>query len=101
HASVVKGLPIPFLKKITSKVAIYSIQLNVFLLGGFVIGILYAAMKHLAGDFSFPVLIYENGEYIAVSTTKYLLYIFTGFAVVSLLIMFLSILLNMLFKNAY
>lgn len=101
HASVVKGLPISFLKKITSKVAIYSIQINVFLLGGFMIGILYAAMKLLAGDFSFPVLIYENGEYISVSTTKYLLYIFTGFAVVSLLIMFLSILLNMLFKNAY
>ncbi|MFD2043485.1 hypothetical protein ACFSTA_03745 [Ornithinibacillus salinisoli] len=101
HQTVMKGFPLSFMKRVTSKVSIHFVYLYTFLLLGFFIGSLYVAKSLEASEFSFPVLIYKNGDYVAASTQQYLLYIFIGLALVTILLLFLSILLNMLVKNAF
>ncbi|MEN2767597.1 hypothetical protein [Ornithinibacillus xuwenensis] len=101
HQSVMRGFPLSFMSKVISKVMIQFFHIIAFLLVGFVIGSIYVTKKFNAGDFSFPILIYQNEDYIAVSTGQYLLYMFLGLALATLLLLFLSILLNMLFKNAF
>lgn len=101
HQTVVQGFPLSFMNKVNSKVIVYFIYLYSFLLTGFLIGLVYTATQLDAGDFSFPVLIYQNGSYTAVSTTQYLVYVFSGFALATILLLYFSILLNLLFKNAF
>lgn len=101
HRSVMRGFPLAFMKKIASKVMIQGVHIYAFLLLGFVIGSIYLSRTTEAGEFSFPILIYMNENYIAISTSQYLLYLFSGLALVTILLLVLSILLNMLFKNAF
>lgn len=101
HQSVLRGFPLSFMQKVTSKVMIHFVYLYTFLLLGFTLGSTYVAKKFDAGEFSFPVLIYKNEDYIAISTGQYLVYIFLGLALATILILLLSILLNMLFRNAF
>ena len=101
HQSVMRGFPLAFIQKIVSKIMIHSIQIFIFLLLGFFIGSIYLASTMEAGEFSFPILIYRNEGYLAISASQYLLYMFLGLALVTILLLLLSILLNMLFKNAF
>ncbi|WP_330949275.1 hypothetical protein [Virgibacillus sp. MG-45] len=101
HQSVVKGFPLPFMKKVNQKVAVHFVHVYSLLIVGFFIGTIYAASTLQASNFSFPVLIYVNESYIAVSTLQYLLYVFLGFAIVLTLLLYVSVLLNMLFRNAF
>ncbi|WP_047985943.1 hypothetical protein [Ornithinibacillus californiensis] len=101
HQSVMKGFPLSFMSKIYSKIMIYFTHVYSFLLLGFLVGSIYVANKFQASEFSFPVLVYKNENFIALSTGQYLFYIFLGFGLVILLLLSLSILLNMLFKNAF
>ncbi|MEN2467290.1 hypothetical protein [Ornithinibacillus sp. JPR2-1] len=101
HQSVMKGFPLSFIGKVTSKIVIHFVHIYTFLLVGFSFGAIYVFRKFEAGDFSFPILVYKNGNYIALSTGQYLLYMFLGLALITLLLLSLSILLNMLFKNAF
>ena len=101
HRTVVKGFPLSFMKKIHSKVAVHFIYIYTFLVIGFLVGGTYAAQKLNAGDFSSPILIYRNGDYLAVSTIQYLVYIFIGLGIATILLLYFSILLNMLFRNAF
>ena len=101
HRTVVKGFPLSFMKKVNSKVVIHFVYIYTFLLIGFFAGGLYAAKKLNAGDFSFPILMYKNEDYLAVSTIQYLVYFFIGLALATILVLYFSILLNMLFQNAF
>ncbi|GGA74660.1 hypothetical protein GCM10008025_18010 [Ornithinibacillus halotolerans] len=101
HHSVLKGFPISFMKKVTSKIAVHFIQLYIFLVFGFLFGVIYVANKLDANEFSFPILVYKNENFIAVSTSEYLLYMFLGLALIIVLILSLSVLFNMLFRNAF
>lgn len=101
HHSVLRGFPLPFMQKVTSKVMVHSIFLVTFLLLGFFIGNVYLSNKLENSAFTFPILMYHNGNYVAISTSQYLLYLFIGFGLVTILILLLSILLNMLFRHAF
>lgn len=101
HQSVVQGFPLSFMKKVHGKTAIHFIFLYVLLLSGFFLGTIYASTKLNAADFSFPILIYMDGSYVAVSTATYLVYMLLGFSLVIILLLYVSLLLNMLFKNAF
>ncbi|GEN88410.1 hypothetical protein [Oceanobacillus sojae] len=101
HQSVMRGLPLAFMRKVTSKIMVYGIFIYLLLLLGFSIGSLYLSSKMEGNEFSFPILIYQNEEYTAISASQYLLYLFLGMALVIILLLLLSILLNMLFKNAF
>lgn len=101
HRTLVKGFPISFMKKVNAKVAVHFIYIYSFLLIGFLIGWTYAVEKLNAKDFSFPVLIYKTGDYVAVSTAQYLVFIILGMALVTVVLQYFSILLNMLFQNAF
>lgn len=101
HQSVMRGFPLGFMHKISGKAMVHSIQIYIFLLLGFSIGSIYLARKINAGEFAFPILIYQNENYIAVPASQYLVYMFMGLALVTILLLLLSILLNMLFKNAF
>lgn len=100
HRTVMQGFPISFMTKVNSKVIVYFIYIYSFLLVGGLIGLIYTTSKH-TGDLAFPILIYQNQSYTAVSTTQYLLYMFVGFALVIILLLYVSVLLNLLFKNAF
>jgi hypothetical protein len=101
HSSVMKGMPLPFMRKVTSKVLVHAMFLLAVLLVGFVIGSLYLSANTDGGGFSFPMLMYQNESYEAISTLQYCIYLFFGFFVVIIVVLLLSVLLNMLFHHAF
>ncbi|MUK90115.1 hypothetical protein GMD78_17215 [Ornithinibacillus sp. L9] len=101
HRTVVNGFPLSFNTKIHSKIMIHFLHTIIFLLIGLLVGGLYAAKEAGFGDFTYPVLIYQNGSYEAISTLSYLLHTLLAIAVITLMALYLSILLNMIFNNAY
>ena len=101
HHTVVRGFPLSFMKKVTSKVLVQFVYIYTTLIIGFIIGAAYLVNKLETTDFSYPILIYQNGNYVAVSTFQYLLYMFIGLALVTVFLLYLSVLLNMLFQNAF
>ncbi|HAM80570.1 hypothetical protein [Ornithinibacillus bavariensis] len=101
HQSVMRGFPLSFMNKVISKLMVHFVHTYTFLLLGFTIGGIYVATKFNAGEFSFPILVYKNENYIAISTGKFLLYMFLGLGLAIIVLLALSILLNMLFKNAF
>ena len=48
-----------------------------------------------------PIVIYKNGGYDAVVIFDYLLYGLVAMAIITVVVLYLSILLNVLFKNAF
>lgn len=101
HQTVVSGFPINFMTKVNSKVFVYFIYLLFFLCLGLIAGTTYAANKSHLGDFSYPTLIYKGGDYVAISVTQYLIYSLLLMSLIIIFVLYLSVLLNMLFKNAY
>ena len=101
HRTVVNGFPLSFMKKINSKISIHFIQIIMFLVIGFLLGGIFASRKFGVGDFSYPILIYRNGSFEAIATVDYLLYVFLAMALITILLLYLSVLLNLIFKNAY
>ena len=101
HRTVVNGFPISFMKKINSKISVHFLQIGTFLVIGFLFGGIFASRKSGVGDFSYPILIYKNGGFEAISTTRYLLYVFLAMALITIMLLYISVLLNLIFKNAY
>lgn len=101
HQTITKGFPISFMKKVHSKVAVYFGFVFSLFVSGFLIGGAYLMTKLQSTNFSFPILLYQNGGYEAISIWTYIGYLFFGFALVSIFILYLSVLLNMLFGNAF
>ena len=100
YRTVLKGMPIPFMQKITSKVVVQSIAIFSFLVIGLFIGIVYLTTNVEDSAFSFPILMYHDESFVAISTSRYLLYLFIGFAFVTVFILLLSVLMNMFFRHA-
>ncbi|QTD41252.1 hypothetical protein [Sporosarcina sp. Te-1] len=101
HASVIKGFPISFMRKLHGKVAIHFLQIMFFLVVGGIVGTIYVGIKHGYGNFMTPVLVLQNGTFIAMSNLKYYGYLLIGFALVTLLLLYATVLLNILTKNMY
>lgn len=72
HRSVVGGFPISFMQKVSGKAAIHLLQAMLFLGLGVLIGGYYVARKTEWGNFLTPVLIYQDMDFVAVSTIRYL-----------------------------
>lgn len=101
NRSVVSGFPISVMKKINGKVFIYFIQIYLFLIFGLLLGGIYVSQKTGIGDFTSPVLLFQNGDFIAVSTIRYLAYMLVALALITLLLLYGTALLNLLIKNVY
>ncbi|MEC5424853.1 hypothetical protein QGM71_15310 [Virgibacillus sp. C22-A2] len=101
HRSVMNGFPLGFMKRIHAKISIHFIYIFTFLIVGLFAGGLYAAKESGVGDFSYPVLIYQNGGFETISTIRYFQYVLLAAALTTLMVLYLSVLLNMIFKNAY
>lgn len=101
HTSILNGFPIPFMHKITSKIIIHFILISVCLLAGFLIGLTYLDSKLEALDFQFPILIYMNGDYIAVTVAQYIIYMLLAFLMSTMIVLLGAILCNMIFKHAF
>ncbi|WP_188206999.1 hypothetical protein [Alkalibacillus aidingensis] len=101
HKTVVNGFPISFMSKVFSKIALYFVYILIPLILGTLLSIWYAARKEGLGNFSEPVLIYQQGDYTAISTSQYLVYVFGGIVIITLMVLLLSMLLNVLFNNLY
>ena len=101
HRSVVGGFPISFMQKVSAKVGIHLVQMILFLIIGLLIGGTYVARKTEWGNFLSPVLIYQDMDFIAVSTTRYITYMFIAFALIALFLLLVFVLINVMTKNLY
>ncbi len=101
HQTVMSGFPISFMKKINIKVFIHFIQTMVFLILGLLLGHYFLSKELGTSYLRDPIVIYRNGGYDAVVIFDYLLYCLVAMAIISLVVFYLSILLNVLFKNAF
>ncbi|MFD1848536.1 hypothetical protein [Oceanobacillus bengalensis] len=102
HHSVMNGFPLAFMKRIHSKVILYFIHLFMFLVIGIVLGGYFAYKDSGSfGDFSYPILIMNNGEYTFISTMTYIGISVLMLAIITVLVLYLSVFMNLLFKNAY
>ncbi|MFD2630365.1 hypothetical protein [Oceanobacillus kapialis] len=101
NRTVVNGFPISFMNKMNSKAIIYFLFICIVLVVSVVAGGWNATNQSSLGDFSYPVLIFNNGSYEAISTIQYLLYVIGALALTTLVILYLAILLTMIFPNAY
>ena len=95
------GFPISFMNKINIKVFIHFIQTMVFLVLGLLLGHYFLSKEFGTGYLTDPIVIYKNGGYEAVIIFDYLLYSLGAMAIITLVVLYLSILLNILFKNAF
>lgn len=101
HQSVVGGFPISFMQKVSGKVAIHLVQVLLFLVLAVLIGGYYIAQKTEWGNFITPVLIYQDMDFVAVSTIRYLMYMFIAFALIALFLLLVFVLINVMTKNLY
>ncbi|MCM3636976.1 hypothetical protein M3152_04520 [Sporosarcina luteola] len=101
HRSVVGGFPISFMQKVSGKVAIHLVQVQLFLVLGVLIGGYYVAQKTEWGNFMTPVLIYREMDFVAVSTFRYVTYMFIAFALIALFLLLVFVLINVVTKNLY
>ncbi|WOV88184.1 hypothetical protein QWT69_03395 [Sporosarcina oncorhynchi] len=99
--TVMGVFPVTFMQKVVTKVGLHFAQVLVFLGLGVAAGIAFVASKAGVGNFETPVLLFQNGTYIAVSTTRYLVYMFVALALITLLLLFASALFNILTENLY
>lgn len=101
HETIMRGVPLSFMKKINTKVFLYFSHMMIFLIAGLLLGN-YFMMKELGNSPLYdPVIIYHNGSFEAITLLRYIGYSLLAMAVIALLGLYLSVLLNVLFKNAY
>lgn len=101
HPSVMKGFPISFMQKAISKVGVHFVQIMFMVCASIGIGSYYVAKKTGWGDFRTPVLIYQNGDFIAVSGLRYLIYMLIAFGLITLLLLLTFLFVNLVTKNLY
>lgn len=101
HQTVMSGFPISFMNKINIKVFIHFLQTMVFLVLGLLLGHYFLSKEFGTGYLKDPIVIYKNGGYDAVLIFDYLLYGLVAMAIITVVVLYLSILLNILFKNAF
>ncbi len=102
NRSVVSGFPISFMKKINGKVGLHFIQIFLFLILGLLLGGIYVSQKTASGNFASPILLFQNGDFLAVSTwIHYLAYMSIALVLITLLLLYGTALLNLLIKNVY
>lgn len=101
HRTVFNGFPVSFLQKISAKISEMFLSIAGCLLLGLGLGFWVASSESGSGNFSYPVLLYRDGSFEAVSTMEYLLYALVLIMLVMLLVLIVSVLLNQLFRNAY
>ena len=101
HPSVLHGFPISFMQKTISKVGVHFVQVMFFLCASMGIGSFYVAQKTGWGDLRTPVLIYQDADFIAVSTLRYLFYMLVAFALIALLLLLTFLFLTLIAKNLY
>lgn len=101
HQTVMSGFPISFMKKINVKVIIHFIQTMMFLVIGLFIGHYFLSKEFGSSYLMDPIVIYSANGFEAIVIFNYLLYVLLAMAVITLLVLYLSVLLNLLFKNSF
>lgn len=101
HESVLKGMPISFMKKMNVKIILRALQTILFLILGVLSGVLMIVKMFGGKVLNNPILIYLNGQYEVVPLHHYIFLATAMMVFIMFIIYYLSILLNLLFKNAY
>lgn len=99
--TIISIFPVSFMQKLLSKVGLHALQIFLFLGFGIVAGGLYVSFKTGWGSFQSPKLLYTSGNFITVSTIRYLLYLLVAFLLISLLLLFATAFLTLVTKNMY
>ncbi|WP_027962992.1 ABC transporter permease subunit [Halalkalibacillus halophilus] len=101
HKTVMNGIPVSTFTKILSKLTTHSIYLTLSLIVGVFIGGIVSTWYSGIGHLNYPVIIYRNGTYTAISTIEYILFVIGLLFLVTIFILLLSVLLNMIFDHAF
>lgn len=101
HHSVLRGLPLVFFTKASSKVLLHYLFIIICLLFGALLGLLYSYSKEGLGNFSYPILVYTSNGFKAISIMKYLSYVGLGFLISVFMIVCVTLLLNIIFQHMY
>lgn len=101
HESIYNGFPIPFIQRVATKVFIQFVYIYLFFIAGFFIGLEYLKRKLELFDYHFPILIYVNGDYEAISVLRYTLYMLIAFSLVTIITLLIAILFNMVLKHTF
>lgn len=101
HESVLRGMPISFMKKMNVKIILRALQTILFLILGVLSGILTIVKLFGGKVLNNPILIYWNGQYEVMPLQHYIFLATMMMVCILFVLYYLSILLNLLFKNAY
>lgn len=101
HQTVMSGFPISFMNKVNIKVIIHFIQTMVFLVIGLLIGHYFLSKEFGSSYLMDPIVIYNANGFEAIVIFYYLLYALLAMGVITLIVLYLSVLLNILFKNSF
>lgn len=99
--TVMSIFPISFIQKAIVKTGIHLGQIIMFLVLGVALGGVVASREAAWGNFTSPMLLYQQGGFIAISTTRYILYMLIAMALFASLLLLAFILVNTLIKNLY
>lgn len=99
--TVMGVFPVSFMRKVWTKTGLHFIQIMISLALGVLAGIAFVSYKTGLGSFKSPVLLFDGGQYTAVSTTRYIVYMFAALALVTLLLLLATAFLNIVTENLY
>ncbi|MFC6464670.1 hypothetical protein ACFP65_06690 [Marinilactibacillus sp. GCM10026970] len=101
HETMVKGYPVTHRQKVISKILIYTVAsfFSIFTITGLVVLTIWAIKG--SGDFTYPMIIYNQGFYQAISIAQYTLIYFSYLVILTIHVVSFSAFLNILLKNVY
>ncbi|WP_040287711.1 hypothetical protein [Sporosarcina koreensis] len=101
NRSVMEGLPVSSSQRMLTKLGVHLALITLFLAAGIGAGALYAGLKTGWGDFLSPLLLYDGGEFRAVSSVSYIVLQSLSFLLISLLLLAAFALLQEFTENTY
>ncbi|MGP4072034.1 hypothetical protein ACTWQB_05715 [Piscibacillus sp. B03] len=101
HDSILKALPISFSKKIFIKICVYSFISFIAISMGLFAGNAIAYFHSGVGNFQNPIVIFSDGQFEVIQTTQFMVQVGISIILITLMILTISILLNLLFNNAF
>lgn len=101
HETMVKGYPVTYRQKIVSKILIYTVAsfFSIFAITGLA-GLIVWVIKGI-GDFTYPMIVYNQGFYQAIPIAQYTLIYFGYLVILTIHVVSFSAFLNTLLKNVY
>lgn len=101
HQTMLKMLPISFMKKAMSKIGIQFTYILSLILLSLLAGGSYVITKEGMGNLKYPVIMYTSTGYEIIPISKYILYVLLALILIIFMVLFLALLIESFIKNEY